>query len=82
MAESDVPVYARLSYGRWVGICPTDSNAMALLPGQTRFECGSALGFGADGTTADVVWPADPDAIYLSVIGNLPEDQNWNPEDA
>lgn len=82
MAESDIPVYARLSYGRWVGICPTDQNAMPLMSGQTRFECGSATGWGADGTTADVVWPADPASIELAVAGKAIEEQNWNPEDA
>jgi hypothetical protein len=81
VAESETPVLARLSYGQWVGICPTDQNAMPLTAGQTRFECGTTSGFGADGTTADVIWPVDPDAILLAVAGLAPEDQNWNPED-
>jgi hypothetical protein len=79
MAESEIPVYARYSYGRWVGICPTDNNAMMLDLGQTRFECGSLSGFGADGTTADLEWPADPAAIELSVAGLSVEQQNWDP---
>lgn len=79
MAESETPAYAHLSYGRWVALCPTDANAMLLEPGQTRFECGSPGSFGSDGTTADVEWPADPDAIVLAVAGLAIEDQNWSP---
>ena len=82
MAESATPVLARYSWGQWVGTCPTDLNAMTLELGQTRFECASLTGLGADGTTADVVWPADPAAIVLPLQGLPIEEQNWNPEDA
>lgn len=82
MAESEVPVLARVSLGRWCGICPTDANGMWLADGQTRFECGTENGIGADGTTADIVWPGDPDAILLAMQGLPVEQQNWNPEDA
>jgi hypothetical protein len=81
VAESEIPVLARVSLGRWVGICPTDMNAMYLEDGQTRFECGSPTGYGSDGTTADVVWPADPATVLLSLQGRPVEEQNWNPED-
>jgi hypothetical protein len=81
MAESETPVYARYSYGRWVGICPTDSNAMLLELGQTRFECGTVSGIGSDGTTADIEWPADTAAVELSVAGLPIEQQSWDPEE-
>jgi len=79
MAESEIPAIAVLSYGRWIGLCPTDANAMLLEPGQTRFECGSPGPFGADGTTCDVRWPPNPDEIALAMIGLPIEDQNWTP---
>lgn len=81
MAESATPVLARVSLGRWVGICPTDKNAMPLELGQTRFECATLTGIGADGTTANVVWPSNPTAIMASLQGRPVEAQQWNPED-
>jgi hypothetical protein len=79
MAESDIPATAIYSHGRWVGLCPTDANAMLIDLGQSRFECGSEFGLGTDGTTADLEWPADPAAIAESLAGMAPEDQNWSP---
>lgn len=79
MAESAVNAVAILSYGRWVGLCPTDSNAVPLAIGQTRFECTSPTRIGADGTTANITWPADAAAILLSVSGLPIEQQNWMP---
>lgn len=79
MAESPTPAIAILSYGKWYALCPTDSNAMPLDTGQTRFECSSPDGYGSDGTTADVEWPADPDAVFVSVQGLPVEQQNWSP---
>lgn len=80
MTESAEPAVAIYSYGRWVALCPTDANAMPLEYSQTRFECGSGTGFGTDGTTADVLWPADVAAIEESLDGLPVEDQNWSPD--
>jgi hypothetical protein len=79
MAESETPVQAIYAAGRWIGVCPTDMNAMLLEYSQTRFECGSQYGFGADGTTADIEWPADVGAIEESLDGFAIDDQNWSP---
>lgn len=79
MAESAVNAVAHYSQGRWVGWCPTDANAVLLTIGQTRFECTSITGLGADGTTANLTWPGDPAAIALAVAGLPVEQQNWDP---
>jgi hypothetical protein len=79
MAESATNAVAILSHGRWVGLCPTDTNAILLNYGQTRFECASPNGIGADGTTANITWPASTSVIELAVAGLPVEQRNWSP---
>jgi hypothetical protein len=82
MAESATPAVAFMSWGVWVANCPNYpacTNAMALEPGQTRFNCWVPSGVGVCGTTADVVWPSDVASIESDLDGVPPQDQDWSP---
>jgi hypothetical protein len=77
--ESPLPAQAHYSYGRWVAHCPTDSNAMLIELGQTRFECGSPGLVGSDGTTANIDWPTSTEDVEKQLRGLPVEQQNWTP---
>jgi hypothetical protein len=72
--------YAEANWGRWIARCirPYCTNAVGLMPGQQLFICEG--GPDACGQTADVMWPADPDAIE-TVLAMRPvrRTQNWLP---
>lgn len=67
------------NHGRWVARCPRPwcTNAIALNPGDTQFECAAADGCGQ---VADVIWPPDPAAIEaLLLMRPVPATRNWLP---
>jgi hypothetical protein len=79
MAESPLPAQAHYSQGRWVAWCPTDTNAMLIEVGQTRFECGSPGVVGSDGTTANIDWPTSTEDVEKPLRGLPVTEQNWDP---
>lgn len=71
-------VYAEANWGRWIANCPRPfcTNAMGLERGQSTFVCADSSD--ACGQTADVIWPADPDAIEaLLAMRPVRRTQNW-----
>lgn len=71
--------YAEANWGAWVARCPRPwcTNAVQLDRGQDRFACEGPDGCGL---TADVHWPADPDAIEAILqLRPVPRTRNWAP---
>jgi hypothetical protein len=71
--------YAEANWGRWISRCPAPwcTNAVGLDRGQARFEC---IGLDSCGAVADLVWPADPQAIEAVLsLRPVPRTRNWLP---
>jgi hypothetical protein len=74
---------AYISWGRWVADCPNQActNAMQIEIGQSEFHCWIPNGIGVCGTRATIEWPGNPDEIEDRVMGEIPVNQNWKPEE-
>lgn len=71
--------YAEANWGRWITRCPRPwcTNAMALDRGQPVFMC---EGGDSCGATAEVMWPADPQAIEAILkMRPVSSTRNWLP---
>ena len=71
--------YVEANWGRWIARCPRPwcTNALQVWPGQQQMVCAGAGGCGWE---ADLVWPADPDAIELILSARPVErTRNWLP---
>jgi hypothetical protein len=71
--------YAEANWGRWLARCPRPlcTNALVLEVGEPMFVC---AGLGGCGITAELIWPADPQAIEaLLAMRPVSRTQNWVP---
>jgi hypothetical protein len=71
--------YVEANWGAWKARCirPDCTNAMQVDRGQAAVTCEGLDGCGA---TADLAWPADPDAIeVLLLMRPVPRTRNWLP---
>jgi hypothetical protein len=71
--------YVEANWGAWKARCirPDCTNAMQVKREQTVMTC---EGLDGCGMTADLAWPADPDAIeVLLLMRPVPRTRNWLP---
>lgn len=81
MSDLAIPglAYAEANWGAWIARCPRPycTNAMGLDRGQRAFAC---LGPDSCGFEADVIWPADPQAIEAILeMRPVSRTRNWLP---